>query len=109
MNGKSTKLTTPLTKKVYIIKPLKQANTLNKTTLLIKPKFGTQVTKDSLKVELDKFTNANETTLHTHNPTISDKNILLQFDSTEDADATKALFDTCKPNFLQGNCNSTIM
>ena len=99
----------PFDKESIYNKALKASKAQNKTSLLIRPKFGTHVTKDSLKAELDKFTEANETPLPTHNPTISEKNILLQFDSTKSADATKALFDTYKPNFLQGNCNSTIM
>ena len=78
----------PFDKESIYNKAIKASKALNKTALLIKPKFGTQVTKDSLKTELDKFTNANETPLPTHNPTISDKNILLQFDSTEDEEAT---------------------
>ena len=99
----------PYDKESIYNKALKASKTLNKTSLLIRPKFGTLVTRDSLKAELDKFTEANETPLPTHNPTITDKNILLQFDTTEDTDATKALFDTYKASFLQGNCSSTIM
>ena len=99
----------PFDKKSIYNKALKASKALNKNALLIKPKFGTQVTQDILKTELDKFNQANENPLPTHNPKISDKNILLQFDSTEDAQATKALFDIFQPNFMQGNCNSIIM
>ena len=90
-------------------KTLKASKTLNKTALLIKPKFGTQVTQDILKTELEKFINSNTIPLQYHNPVISEKNILIQFDSVEDTEATRALFEVFKPNFLQGNCNSNIM
>ena len=58
---------------------------------------------------LKKFQDANETPLTTTDPTITDKNILLQFDTEEDASATRALFEKYKATFLQGTCNSTIM
>ena len=99
----------PFNKKSIYNKSLQASKALNKTAILMKPKFGTQVTKDTLKTELDKFNNSNENPLPTHNPAISDKIILLQFDSTEDAETTKTLFDVFKLHFLQGNCNSTIM
>ena len=88
---------------------LKASKTLNKTALLIRPKFGTVVTRDILLAELKKFQDANETPLTTNDPTITEKKILLQFDTPEDADATRALFETYKATFLQGTCNSTIM
>ena len=67
----------PFDKESIYNKYLKAGKAWNKTALLIKPKFCTQVTQDILKTELDKFNNANENPLPTHNPVISDKNILL--------------------------------
>ena len=90
-------------------KSLKASKVLNKTALLIKPKYGTQVTQDILKAELEKFNSSNTNPLPSHNPVITDKNILIQFESKEDAASTKALLDTYNPNFLQGNCNGTLM
>ena len=90
-------------------KALKASKTLNRTSLLIRPKFGTIVTQEVLKTELGKFMESNEVLLPQHTPTVNGKNILLQFESQDDTDSTKALFDIYKANFLQGNCNSTIM
>ena len=99
----------PFDKESIYNKALKASKSLNKTSLLIRPKFGTLVTQAGFKAELDKFMETNQVPLPTHTPTITDKNILLQFENQDDADSTKALFDIYKPNFLQGNCNSTIM
>ena len=41
---------------------------LNKTAILIKPKYGTQVTQEILKTELEKFINANTIPLQAHTP-----------------------------------------
>ena len=109
MTTKFTRVTTPSTKKVLKAKAIKASKTVNKTSLLIRPKFGTLVTQAGLKTELDKFMESNEVPLPKHTPTITDKNTLLQFESQDDADSTKALFEIYRTNFLQGNCNSTIM
>ena len=90
-------------------KSLKASKILNKTALLIKPKYGTTVTKNILKVELDKFNDQNDSPLPAHEPVINERNILIQYETQEDAISAKALLDTFSPNFLQGNCNSTIM
>ena len=90
-------------------KSLKASKILNKTALLIKPKYGTPVTQDILKAELEKFNSLNESPLPSQDPVITDRNILIQFESKEDAAVTKTLLDTYNPNFLQGNCSRTIM
>jgi hypothetical protein len=90
-------------------KSLKASKILNKTALLIKPKYGTSVTQSILKVELDKFNAQNDSPLPAHEPVINERNILIQYETKEDAISAKALLDTYSPNFLQGNCNSTIM
>ena len=45
----------PFDKESMYNKSLKASKALNKTALLIKPNFGTQVTRDILKTELNKF------------------------------------------------------
>ena len=90
-------------------KSLKASKILNKTALLIKPKYGTSVTQSILKVELDKFNAQNDSPLPAQDPVINERNILIQYETQEDAISAKALLDTYNPNFLQGNCNSTIM
>ena len=109
MTTKSTRATTPFDKESEYNKALKASKTLNKTSLLIRPKFGTLVTQESLNIELGKFMEANDVPLPENTPIVNNKNVLLQFESQEDAESTKALFDTYKANFLQGNCNRTIM
>ena len=99
----------PFDKQSPYNKALKASKTLNKTSLLIRPKFGTLVTQAGFKAEVDKFMESNKVPLPKHTPTITDKNILLQFENQDDADSTKALFDIYRTNFLQGSCNSTIM
>ena len=90
-------------------KSLKASKILNKTAILIKPKYGTQVTQETLKTELEKFSTANSIPLQSHDPVVSEKHISMQFDNPEDAETTHALFETSKSTFLQGNCNINIM
>ena len=53
----------PFDKESEYNKALKASKTLNKTSLLIRPKFGTVVTKDSLTFELGNFLETPELSL----------------------------------------------
>ena len=99
----------PFDKESEYNKALKASKTLNKTSLLIRTKFGTTVTQESLNLELSKFLQANKVPLPENTPVVNNKNVLLQFESQEDAITTKALCDTYKANFLQENYNGTIV
>ena len=45
----------PFDKESEYNKALKSSKTLNKTSILIKPKYGTTVTRENLDIELQKF------------------------------------------------------
>ena len=49
----------PFDKESQYNKALKASKTLNKTSLLIRPKFGNLVTQAGFKTELDKFMESN--------------------------------------------------
>ena len=90
-------------------KALKTSKPLNKTSLLIKPKHDTVVTKDSLDFELHKCMQTSNLPLPQSTPTVTNKNILLQFETQGVANNTKTMFDFNKESFLQENCSSTIV
>ena len=90
-------------------KSLKASKVLNKTAILIKAKYGVNVSRIILKTEWDKFNEQNTCTLPNNEPVINEKTILVQYETPEDAASVKELLDKFSPNFLQGNTNFTIM
>ena len=90
-------------------KALKSSKALNKTSILIKPKFGTPTTKENLEAELQKFMQIPELPLPNSSLTVTNKNILIQYDEQPEALQTKNVFDSHKENFLGGKCNCTVI
>ena len=88
---------------------LKPSKALNKSAILIKAKYGVNVSRIILKNEWDKFNQENICTLPKNEPVFNEKTILVYYESPEDAASVKELLDKFSPNFLQGNTNFTIM
>ena len=96
---------------------------LNQTSLLLKPQYGSNFTKDQLSHELNTFltyvkqdlfvkqTEANgpPNNFPEFTPTINERHILLQFETPEDTVQAKALIDMYKGKFLKGSYTDFIL
>ena len=90
---------------------------MNQTSLLLKPQYGSNFSKDLLTAELNTFvtyvrqfdTDGTSSNFPEYTPTINEKHILLQFESPEDTSQAKALFDQYKGNFLKGTYTDAIL
>ena len=96
---------------------------LNQTSLLIKPQYGSIFTKDQLSKELNTFLifvkqdlvvkgsegNNPPTIFPEFIPTINERHILLQFETTEDTVQAKTLIDLYKGKLLSGSNTDVIL
>ena len=90
---------------------------LNKTSLLIKPQYGSVFTKESLTEELTTLiTYIQQSDLAdspsqfpTHTPTIISKHIILQFENPQDTLKAQELFEQNKGKFLKGAYTDAIL
>ena len=69
----------PFDKESEYNKALKSSKTLNKTFILINPKYGTVVTRENLDFEFQKFLQIPELPITNSTPTVTNKDIMLQF------------------------------
>ena len=99
----------PFDKESIYNKPLKPSKPLNRSAILIKAKYGVNVSRAVLITEWDRFNQESKPTLPTTNPVVNEKTILAHYETPEDAASVKELLDKLNPNFLQGNTNITIM
>ena len=107
----------PFDKKDEYSPSTQTSTTLNKTSILIKPQYGSVFTKESLTEELTTFvTYIRQSDLDdqpsqfpTHTTTINPKHILLQFENSQDTLKAQQLFEQNKDKLLKGTYTDAIL
>ncbi len=113
----------PFDKKAEYKQKTKETKELTQTSLLIKPKYGSAFTKETLTTELTGIIEYikqtivvqasnredTETIFPEHTATINEKHILLQFKSKEDTTKAKSILEQYRGKFLQGSFTDVIL
>merc|ERR1712082_45786 len=113
----------PFDKEQEYSQKTQESKELTKTSLLLRPQYGTVFTKVHMATELGNFVtyinqtlavntaNENNTTetFPEYIPTINDKHILLQFNSTEETTKAKSKLDLYRGKFPKGSYTDIIL